>query len=317
MANIKETIGLAAISLLFSLFTWALISSYIEEYDLLSMEPSSGIVTEKTGTKSLYKPPTYHVRVMLPNGQESPYLHRVSKKQLNAISVGDRIDGYSAHSADFSTIRDIVYDSFYYFIGIFVLGSIAFCCIVAFVLSIPGIERLEKKTPSKRKKKRKRKKRNKSREQVERSGWRIAWSVIFIFLLFLTPAVINTVRKLWPFGKTEKFAMIVDTNSYVTYRKYEDSAYELTISFKDHAGNHVRVIKDVTNHTYQQYNIGDILPITYRNANPYDLFVPGTSVWDIFYAALTAEAFVYMVIIAVTVFVGWAYWTGGRKKKQH
>lgn len=315
MANIKETIGLAVISLLFCLFTWALISSYIEEYDLLSMEPASGIVTEKTGTKSLFKPPAYNVRVLLPNGKESPYLHRVSKKQLNAISVGDRVEGYSAHSADFSTIRDIFYDSLFYFFGIIILGFIAFCCLVAFVFSIPGIERLEKKTPSKRKKKRKRKKRNESREQVERSGWRIAWSVIFIFLLFLTPAAINTVRKLWPFGKTEKHAMIVDTNSYVTYRRHEDSSYELTISFLDHAGNHIRVIKDVTNHTYQQYNIGDILPITYRNANPYDLFVPGTSIWDIYYAVLTAEAFVYMVIIAVTVFVGWAYWTGGRKKK--
>lgn len=314
MESIKEMAGLAAIGLLFSLFTWALVSSYIEEYDFSAMEPATARTVEKIGKKGLFTPPAYHVRVVLPNGDESPYMNRISKSKMNGLSVGDKIDGYSAGPSDFSTVHDILYDSLYYFIGMAALGFIAFCCLFACFLSIPGIERIGKKTPSKRKKKRKRKKHKKSREQVERKGWRIAGVTIMLFLIYLAPALLNTARKLLPFGKTETNVFIYDSDSYVTYRKYEDSAYELTISFKDLAGNTIQVIKDVTSHTYGQYTIGDILPISYRNADPYDVFVRNASGWDFFHAMLTMQAFVYLSISAVTVFVGWAYWTGGRKK---
>lgn len=79
MEKIKEIAGLSAITLLLSLLTWRLASSYLEEYNLFSADPTSVTVTEKTGAKGLFTPPLYYVRVILPNGKESQNLNRFLK----------------------------------------------------------------------------------------------------------------------------------------------------------------------------------------------------------------------------------------------
>lgn len=109
--------------------------------------------------------------------------------------------------------------------------------------------------------------------------------------------------------------MIFDRYSYVTYRKYEYSIYELTVSFEDQAGHNIQVIKNVTRHNYQQYDIGDKLPITFNYANPYDVFVQANSIKDAFQLAMTWESFVYGVLLAVSAFVGWAFNDSRLKKK--
>lgn len=314
MEWIKETAGLAAITILFSLLTLGLTASYIEEYNLFSAEPVTVSTTDKVGVKGLYTPPTYYVRVNYPNGEESPYLNRISKMQEKEIVVGDSIDGYSIHPSDFSTVRDFIFDSAFFLFGITIFGFIAFCCLVALLLSIPILDRMEKQTSYNRQAKRLKKRRKKGKKRRERNGWRIVGVVIFGFLFFIGRFLLNLFRKLLPFGKTETEAIIFDRDSHFTFRKYEDSSYELSVAFKDEAGRTYQVIKDVTRHTYHQYDIGDKLPITYRNANPYDVFIRGTSFQDIFQAFMTWEALVYLIMMAVTLFVGWIFFKERRKE---
>ncbi len=306
---------MAAVTVLFSLFTWALISSYLEEYPLLSYETATVTSVEKTGEKGLFTPPSYYVRVTLPNGKEAPYMNRISKKQVRELKPGDPVEGYSSGPSDFSTVRDIVHDSVFYLIGIGVLGFLALCCLVATLLSIPLLERVEQTSGRKRAVKKKRKKRKTRKTKNTQSGWGIAGFFVLLFLAIASRFLLNLSRKLLPFGKTETEAIIFDTFSHVSYRKHEDSAYEFTIAFQDSAGQTVQAVKNVTRHTYQQYVLGDKLPIAYRTENPYDLFVRGSSVQDIFQAAITAEFFMYAALLAVSAFVGWAFYDSRLRKK--
>ncbi|WP_153732754.1 DUF3592 domain-containing protein [Sporosarcina obsidiansis] len=317
MESVKELAGMAAITLLFSLLTWIMVDSYMEEYDISSAEPENAIVVEKSGAKSLFRPPSYYVRVILPGGEESPYLNRISKSQIEEIQIGDSISGYSTGSKNFSTIRDFIFDSLFYLFAISIFGFLAFCCLVALVLSIPGFDRLEKKTYGKRQKKRKKKRRRKRKGNEKQRAWRIVGVVLLIFSIFFGRFLWNFIRKLQPIGKTETEAMIFDRFSDTSYRKYEDSIYELTISFQDQAGHNIQLVKDVTRHTYQQYDIGDKLPIVYRNADPYDVFVRGASIWDVIQTLLFWESFVYLFMIAVTVFAGWVFFNERRKDKEN
>ncbi|GKV68879.1 hypothetical protein NCCP2716_13770 [Sporosarcina sp. NCCP-2716] len=316
MEKMKEFAGMAAVTVLFSLFTWALISSYLEEYPLLSYESATVMSVEKTGEKGLFTPPSYYVRVTLPNGKEAPYMNRISKKQVSELKPGDPVKGYSSGPSDFSTIRDIIIDSVFYLIGICVLGFLALCCLIATFLSIPGLERMEQTSGRKRTLKKKRKMGREQRKvRKVQSGWGIAGIFVFVFLAITSRFLVNLSRKLLPFGKTETEALIYDTYSHVTYRKHEDSAYEFTVAFQDSAGQTVKAVKNVTRHTYQQYGLGDKLPISYRDANPYDIFVRGTTVQDLLQATITAEFFLYAALLAVSAFVGWAFFDSRQKRK--
>ncbi|REB11585.1 hypothetical protein DVB69_00110 [Sporosarcina sp. BI001-red] len=100
-------------------------------------------VTEKTGAKGLFTIPSYYVRIELPNGEDSEYLNRISKKQMLELERGDSLSGYSEGRSNFSTIYDIVADSIFYLASILILGFMAFCCLIASVLSILALDRLE------------------------------------------------------------------------------------------------------------------------------------------------------------------------------
>ncbi|MDW0113046.1 hypothetical protein QT711_07595 [Sporosarcina saromensis] len=313
MEKLKELAGMAIITVLFTLFTIALVSAYIEEYNLLKAEPVTVKTIEKAGAKGLYGPPSYYVRVELPNGEEAPYLNRISNQQIKDFQVGDEVSGYSLRPSDFSTLRDFIFDSIFYLAGILILGLLAFCCWVALILTIPW-KQSKQKTLSNKQKKRERKRWKKLNRKKKGSGWGIVGGIIAFFLLFLIHPLWNLLMKLLPFGKTQNEALVLDRDSYVTYRKHEDSSYELTLSFQDDAGQSVQVIKDVTRNTYHQYNSGDAVPITFRNANPYDVFIQNTTFWDLFQLATTWQAYLYFSIIALTVFVGRIYWRDYRKK---
>lgn len=315
MEKLKEIAGMVIISILFTLFTVALVSAYIEDYNLFSAESVAVKTVEKAGAKGLYSPPSYYVRVELPNGDEAPYLNRISKQQMKDLQIGDELTGYSLRPSDFSTLRDFIFDSIFYLFGIVVLGFLAFCCWIALIYSLPIWDRLERKERSKKKAKQQKKNWEKQHKKKVRNGWRTVGVIMLIFWMFLMPFLLNSLRKLLPFGKTKAEAFVLNRDSYVTYRKHEDSSYELTLSFKDDAGETIQVIKDVTRNTYQQYNFGDTVPITFRNANPYDVFVQNTTFWDLLQVATTWQAYVYYVIIALTVFVGRVYWIDRKKKK--
>src|SRR5690606_37969655 len=92
------------------------------------------------------------------------------------------------------------------------------------------------------------------------------------------------------------------------YRKYEDSSFELTLLFRDESGNTIKVIKDVTRHTYNKYGFGEKLPATYKDSNPYDLFISDTTVTDVLHTFLYVDFLVYIVMIAVMIYTGFKLW---------
>jgi hypothetical protein len=323
MTNIKELAGLLVMGLFFSLFTWIMIDSYLGEYDLASIRSAEATVIDKTARKGLFTPPTYFVGVELDDGEEIKYRNRVSKSQIENIEIGDTIYGYLTGATTFLTLRDILIDGLYYLIAIFVLAFIAFCSIVAFIFSIPALERLEEKVSYKRfekwnrmRKKKRKKKKRKKKVDWRQSAWRNAGIVIAIFLFIAKNFVVNLIRTVQPFGKTKTEATVVDRFEYTTYRKYEDSIRELTISYKDYAGRTIEMAKDVTRHTYPQYGIGDKLPISYRNADSYDVFVRGNSIWDYLLLFTYTELLVYLGLIAVSAFVIWAFLDEHKDKKR-
>ncbi|PID04661.1 MULTISPECIES: hypothetical protein [unclassified Sporosarcina] len=303
MERIKEAAGFTVITLLFSLLTWVMIDSYMDEYDLRSIQSEEVTIIEKVGAKGLFTPPVYYVRIRLPNGEEPGRLNRLSKNQMENSKIGDSLSGYMTGTATFSTARDIAIDSLYYLLAIIVFGILTFFCLVALIFSIPAVDRFERKMHSKRRVK------SKKKWSVRKRAWRNAGIIVLFFLFISGRFVWNLIRKLQFVGKTETEATILDQFSHTTYRRYEDSQYELTISFKDQAGHTFEVLKDVTRHTYQQYGIGDKLPISYRNANTYDVFVPDHSIWDVAQAFTYWELYMYIILLAVSVFVVWAYLT--------
>lgn len=82
---------------------------------------------------------------------------------------------------------------------------------------------------------------------------------------------------------------------------------ELTISFKDHTGSTIEMEKAVTEHTYPKFDIGEKLPISYRNADSYDVFVRGNTIWDYLLLFTYRELFVYIGLISVSAFTIWAF----------
>lgn len=295
MEKIKEIGGTFLFTLFFGLITVFLIIDYIEEYNLISAKKEDVIIVDKIGEKGLFTQPAYFVRVLLPNGEEANYLNRVSKRQINNLEPGDSISGFSTSPSNFSTIRDFLYDSMFFLFGITLFGFITFCAVIVLITQIPAVDRfLKTKTFLGR--------------TSKGNGMKLLASVMAIFLFFVGRFLFNLFQKLFPFMKTKTDAVIIDKDSYITYRKYEDSSFELTLLFRDESGNTIKVIKDVTQHTYNKYGIGEKLPATYKDSNPYDLFISDTTVTDVLHTFLYVEFLVYIVMIAVMIYTGFKLW---------
>lgn len=328
MQTAKRIVGFTGITLLLSIMLLGLIIAYLEEYDLFSTEPATVTTIEKIGEKSLFKPPVYFVLAELPNKDEAPYHNRISKQQIEQLKVGDTIDGYSSSGSDFSTIRDLVHDSFFFLLAFLIIGFVAVNCLIALIDAFPRRERPARKQQNTKqklktkqqigKKERKKQQREKAFKKEKRRK-RIAWGMVGIaaltYLYVIGQVALNLVRKVLPFGKTETEALVLDRNYEISYRKYADSKYEFVISFEDTHGQNFRVIKDVTQYTYQQYSVGDKLPIAYRDANPYDVFVHETSIEDVIQMLFTSQILVYTVITGVVVFSIWAMYKKRKKRR--
>ncbi|GKV67183.1 MULTISPECIES: hypothetical protein [unclassified Sporosarcina] len=317
METVKEIVGMAAITLLLGLLTWALADSYIEEYDLLSAEPSNAFIVEKTAAKGLFTSPAYYVWTEIEDGEGTRSLNRVSKSQMENIEIGDTFNGYSTGSSSFSSLRDILADSFFYLIVFFLLGFLTLCCFIALIFSVLETRRPGKKKSPKRQVKQKQNRKRRKNGGRKRTGWGIAGAAVLVFLLISGRFVLNLIRKLLPFGKTEAEALIIDKSEDISYRRHEDSVHELIVSFRDQAGQNIEVMRDVTSSTYNQYDIGSMLPIAYRSADPYDIFVRGTSITDVFQQTfMFYELYMYIALLAASAFVGWAYIQELKKRKK-
>lgn len=322
MQTVKRIVGLTAITLLLSIMLVGLIIAYFEEYNLFSTEPTTVTTIEKIGEKSLFNPPTYFVLVELPNGDEAPYHNRISKQQIEQLEVADTIKGYSSSKSDFSTIRDLVRDTFFFLLAFLIIGFVWVSCLIALIDEFPRRQqpaRKQQKTKSKMSKKERKQQRKEKIVKKEKRRKKIVWSMVSIaaltYLFLIGRLVLNLLRKVLPFGKTETEAIVLDRNYEISYRKYADSKYEFVISFENTQGQNFRIIKDVTPYTYEHYRVGDKLPIAYREANPYDVFVRGTSIEDVIQLLFTSHILVYSLITGIIIFSIWVMYKERKKRR--
>lgn len=330
MQTVKRLTGWTALTLLIGVLLAVLIGVYYGEYKLFSMKPETATTIGKFGEKGLFNPPSYFMEVEMPDG-EVPYQNRITKKQIHHLENGVPVNGYSSGESDFSTLYDIAHDSFFFFIAIFLFAFTFVTCVRGWIGALPEKEKStkqkRKKTKQNRgkrslqgisKKERKRLKREKERKK-ERFRMAIAWSVLGAFsltyLFVIGRVVLNMLRKVLPFGKTETEAQIVDRYYELSHRRYKDSEFEFNLSFEDTNGQKIHLTKNVTPHTYEQFQFGDTLPIEYRNANPYDVFVRSTSFTDIMQIILTWQGLVLASITGILLYSLWIMYKEQWKKR--
>ncbi len=274
-------------TLFFGLITGIMIFEYFEEYDLTSAKKDSAMITSKVSEKSLFTPPSYFVRVELTDGNESSHLHRISKREIQKLEVGETLQGFSIYG-DFSTIRDFLYDSLFFVGFIFLFGLFTLLGLFTLVIEIPAVDRFVSSTflgrPAKGK------------------GMKILYFVMIVFTYFSGRFLLNIVRKVMPFTKTNTQAIITDQTADVSYRVNQDSNYELTLAFENSDGKEIEVIKEVTKNTYDQFFTGNKIDIAYRKLNNYDVFIKNTTSEDIAQAFIYNEIFIYIGMMAVVLF---------------
>lgn len=292
LEKLKTVLGMLLFTLFFGLLTGFLIADYMDEYNLFAAEKQEVTIIDKVGSKGLFTPPAYFVRVELPSGEISPYLNRISKGQINKFDQGDTLTGFSTYSGEFSTIRDFFFDSIFFAGGILLFGLFTLVGIFVLLTEIPAVDRfINEKTFMGR--------------TSTGNGMKILTVTMAVFIYFSARFLYNLFHKLVPFMKTNTEAKIIDTYSDVSFRRYEDSIYQFTLLFEDNAGNKMEVIKDVTRNTFDHYSIGNSLSITYRNLNPYDIFIHPTTMVDAIQTLFYTESFVYLCLIAVVLFTGY------------
>lgn len=291
-----------AMFLFFVIATIVLTNSYIDDYQLLSIKKTEGVIVEKEAVKGLYLKPSYFVHVETQTGRENSSLSRISFKQIEELGIGDKIEGYAMSGNGFSTIRDILFDSVLYIIGILTFGFLACVLAITILCEIPAVDRFLNKT------------------FLGRSTGGSSWKVILAFIVVISVYfsylfLFNLFNATIPVFQTKTDAVIIEKDSYITYRKYEDSSYDLTLEYRNSNGEFLTTIKEVTRHTYNKYSNGDLISIRYRDNNPHDIFISKTSFFDIFQAMLYMEILLFVfciIIISMMVIYFYNKWRKGK-----
>lgn len=289
-------------TLFFGIITSIMVFEYFEEYDLTSAKKDSATITAKTSEKGLFTPPAYFVRVELPDGSESSYLHRISNRQIQQLEVGDTLQGFSIFG-EFSTIRDFLYDSMFFVGFIFLFGIFTLLGLFTLVTEIPAVDRFVSRTFLGR--------------PAKGNGMKILYFVMIVFTYFSGRFLLNIIRKIMPFTKTNTKAIITDQTADVSYRVNQDSSYELTLAFENSDGKEIEVIKEVTKNTYDQFFTGNKIDIAYRKLNNYDVFIRNTTSGDIAQAFFYNEIFIYIGMITVMLFTAYVLFKRRKKEKAH
>lgn len=281
-------------TIIFGFFTAVIIHAFIDEYPLSSDKKEEVVVIEKMSKKSLFLTPTYFVSVQLPGygGKlEGRNLNRVTKKQLEELEIGDSIEGFRGYGLDFFTTYDIVIDGFL-MIGLMSLfGTLTILGIVLLITEIPAIDRLLK------------------------NGsfiwpWIKGISMASFLVLPLSVAIyyagrwfMNMLFKIVPWKQMTTNAEIVSMHTEkIKIRRSSITEYYATVEFEDAQNKVYQVIKEITSHTYSQSDTGEIIEISYRSGNPYDIFLTGTSGNDIVNLLFN---FKFMMLLIGTLFFIW------------
>lgn len=307
----KTLINLSFLLLIivFSLVLAIGLNAYVRSYNLLDAEKTRATVLAKTAEKGLFRPPAYYVKVDW--NEKSGDLHegvlnRISSRQMKNIEVGDEISGYLVSENHFITLLDLATDGLLLFFFLVFL----FLMVIALVSAWVGNMFSAAKKQNKKKRKRKKgKKKSTKRRQNEEKCFGIGFYLFVVFFVivgfFSVTALWNGMQKVSPVGKVETEAVIVDKYAerqwQTTY--HFNPLYQLTLQFTDHEGNEYQMKKEVTPNTYNKYSISDTILISYKNDDPFDIFIEDMTWKDMYQAYIYWELSLYIIFVATVILV--------------
>ncbi|MDA3129451.1 hypothetical protein ACFPTR_03665 [Aliibacillus thermotolerans] len=145
----------------------------------------------------------------------------------------------------------------------------------------------------------------------------ISFSTVFVTIVFVGLSLfsftflLNGFHKIVPIGQVETEAVIASKHSEREWQVYHfrfdtvtDPLFQFELNYTDQDGVSRRVIKEVTHHTFHQYDAFDSLPISYRSSNPFDIFVRGTTLTDVLDIFFYRKFFLFSFMFCVAVLFG-------------
>lgn len=140
---------------------------------------------------------------------------------------------------------------------------------------------------------------------------------IFIFVFFLVLCtlsitfMVNAFYKIVPIGQTKTEATITSKYSQREWLAFRtdtdhmiDPLFQFELIYTDQNGKEHRVVKEVTSYTYYKYDVNDTIPISYRNANPLDIFIRKMSLFDFLSLFKYAKFYLYIAGSIATIIFG-------------
>ncbi|WP_339233713.1 DUF3592 domain-containing protein [Oceanobacillus sp. FSL W7-1281] len=273
-------------------FTWL----YIDFSSTIKDEPVEETIELKYSKKGLYLYPRYEILV---SNSDRP--STVSKEQFESIEAGDTISGYMKTEDTFVTEKDIQFEKL---LGIPILIALY---LVVFIF---GAGLLKNTTFIKNKLSYK----NIVQKIFMTSLLTLLGLYLLTGLILIALITTNIFHKINPWNQTEVTATVLggDYNETRSQRGASYTTYELFLHFQDQEGNDYITKKAVTSTTYNKYDLGESIPLIYRNNNADDTFIATKSANEIWPAFLNLYTF-FIGFYLVSVF---AMIRGWRKKKK-
>lgn len=262
-----------------------------------STEKAERYVIEKQSKKGLYFSPRYEI--VTDEGEHASY---VSKKTFDKLEFGDKITGYETAEYGFYTKLDFIYDSFLLVPLIVVLGFIVMVYTILMLMKIPMIDRIF------------------SRKEKESSSNWVSLCIIIVYsfcaIVFILLMSNNLLHKVVPIAKTETEGHIVkrDFSENIT-SKGDYSTFDFTIRFADEKGREYQVNKAVSRSTFNNYEYISSIDVSYRNRNPYDIFIKEESITN--YISVLIGVFPLMYALAIyTLYLIYQHYFKRNKKQE-
>lgn len=295
----KEIIGeLIILAILGGVFG-ASVSMFMDYFLTSERELSEQYVLEKQSEKGLFLGPRYQI-ITDRDGSSS----FVTKKKFESLELGDPIKGHYSNEHHFYTKLDDFYESSLLISLVLITGALFAICLLGFIYSIPCIEKkvternkLEQAQKSGKGKKKKRRKKKKRKLEF----WMVLLGVIVaIGLVYNTLYTVNLLHKMIPIGQTTVEAEIIDRESDINITTRANySTHYLTILFTVDDGQTYRVKKEITGSTYNEREDHSLIDISYRNNNPYDIFIKTKSVPAVISLLLNRYTIIYFLVLFI------------------
>lgn len=299
MGKMKE-IGkiLFAVVILGAIFG-VLVSIYVDDFVKSEREPAEQVVLEKQSKKGLFFGPRYQV---ITNYDHAPSY--VTKKEFEALDLGDKVKGYATNTQHFFTKMDDVFAySILIFLGLMFGPPLILCLIVLFATIVDiGRKPTKQDKPRQAQNLRKRKRKVKKKRRKLEFWMVLLGGFLAIGLVHNGLYTLNLFYKLIPIGQTTVEAKIIDRESDINITSRGNySTHYLTVLFPAEDGETYRVTKEVSGSTYNKWANESSVEIRYRNKNPYDIFIPITSVLEVISVLLHRWTFLYVLILFIII----------------